>query len=175
MQQNVPAPRALMLALCILVLERRFGCSRKKLWRSRKSQHSHMLHTTQLAKCNAFARAHSTSFRRDQIYSKAEPKAGPCGLTKRVRIYRQGGLIMATANGQQQTLQRDSAPVVVVTTLGCQYCKRAKDALQQAGIPFEEVEAGSQLDLLQTIKKSTGKSTVPQVLSTAAYAAMHCL
>lgn len=158
---------------CILVLERRSGCSRKKL--GGLGSHSHMLHTTQLAKCNAFARAHSTSCRRVRIYSKAEPKAGPCGPTKRVRSYRQAGLMMATANGQQQTLQRDSAPVVVVTTLGCQYCKRAKDALQQAGIPFEEVEAGSQLDLLQTIKKSTGKSTVPQVLSTAAYAAMHCL
>ena len=80
---------------------------------------------------------------------------------------------MATANGN--TLGRGGAPVVVVTTLGCQYCKRAKDALQQAGIAFEEVEAGTQLDLLQTIKRSTGKSTVPQVLSTAASAAMQCL
>ena len=64
---------------------------------------------------------------------------------------------------QQQTAQSQSASVAIITTLGCQYCKQAKEALQRAGVAYEEIEAGSQLRLLQTIKKSTGKSTVPQV------------
>lgn len=76
---------------------------------------------------------------------------------------RQASLMVSMALEQQQTTQSQSASVAIITTLGCQYCKQAKEALHKAGVAYEEIEAGSQLDLLQTIKKSTGKSTVPQV------------
>lgn len=77
--------------------------------------------------------------------------------------YKHPSLVMNMATRQHQTWQDDTRSVVVITTLGCPYCKRAKDALQEAGVTYEEVEAGSQLNLLQKIKSSTGKRTVPQV------------
>ena len=40
---------------------------------------------------------------------------------------------------------------------------KAKRALKEQSIAFEEVEAGSQLELLNKIKQTTGKRTVPQV------------
>ena len=40
---------------------------------------------------------------------------------------------------------------------------KAKRALKEQSIEFEEVEAGSQLELLNKIKQTTGKRTVPQV------------
>ena len=42
---------------------------------------------------------------------------------------------------------------------------KAKRALKEQSIEFEEVEAGSQLELLNRIKQTTGKRTVPQVCS----------
>ncbi len=40
---------------------------------------------------------------------------------------------------------------------------KAKRALKEQSIDFEEVEAGSQLELLNKVKQTTGKRTVPQV------------
>lgn len=40
---------------------------------------------------------------------------------------------------------------------------KAKRALKEQSIEYEEVEAGSQLELLNKIKQTTGKRTVPQV------------
>ena len=57
--------------------------------------------------------------------------------------------------------------VVVVTTVGCQFCKRAKDTLRQEQIQYDEIEAGSQPELLSQIKATTGRATVPQVCVTA--------
>ena len=38
-----------------------------------------------------------------------------------------------------------------------------KDALSGTGIDFEEIELSGQLKLLESIKKTTGRTTVPQV------------
>lgn len=53
--------------------------------------------------------------------------------------------------------------VVIVTTVGCQYCKRAKDTLHAEKVEYNEIEASSQLELLDKIRATTGKRTVPQV------------
>ncbi len=53
--------------------------------------------------------------------------------------------------------------VAVVTTLGCPYCKKAKAALQAAGVPYEELELSGNLAALNRIKQLTGQTTVPQV------------
>ena len=53
--------------------------------------------------------------------------------------------------------------IVVVTTVGCQFCKRAKDTLKQAGLEYVEVDASNQQELLRTIKETTGRRSVPQV------------
>ena len=53
--------------------------------------------------------------------------------------------------------------VVIVTTVGCQYCKRAKDILRAQKVEYDEIEASNQLELLDKIRATTGKRTVPQV------------
>lgn len=53
--------------------------------------------------------------------------------------------------------------VVVVTTVGCQYCKQAKDTLHTENVDFDEIEASNQMELLNKIRAITGKRTVPQV------------
>lgn len=53
--------------------------------------------------------------------------------------------------------------VVIVTTVGCQYCKRAKDTLRAEKVEYNEIEASNQLELLNQIRATTGKWTVPQV------------
>lgn len=53
--------------------------------------------------------------------------------------------------------------VVVITTVGCQYCKRAKDTLRTENVDFDEIEASNQLELLKQIRATTGQRTVPQV------------
>ncbi len=73
----------------------------------------------------------------------------------------------AAMSGAQPDLQpslHTNAQVVIVTTVGCQFCKRAKDTLQQAGVMYEEIEASNQLQLLNKIKETTGRRTVPQVI-----------
>lgn len=40
---------------------------------------------------------------------------------------------------------------------------QAKAALNQAGIDFEEIDLSGQLQLLASIKSSTGRTSVPQV------------
>ncbi|KAL3141127.1 hypothetical protein ABBQ38_003478 [Trebouxia sp. C0009 RCD-2024] len=53
--------------------------------------------------------------------------------------------------------------VVVITTVGCQYCKRAKDTLRTENVDFDEIEASNQLELLKQIRATTGQRTVPQI------------
>ncbi|KAK9830046.1 hypothetical protein WJX72_009394 [[Myrmecia] bisecta] len=64
---------------------------------------------------------------------------------------------------QATTESKTTAPVTVITTSGCPHCKRAKEALKEAGIPYEEVELSGNLNLLNKIKEATGRRTVPQV------------
>lgn len=55
------------------------------------------------------------------------------------------------------------ATVGVVTTIGCPYCKKAKAALKEKGIPYQEANLGSARDVLAKVKETTGQTTVPQV------------
>ena len=73
------------------------------------------------------------------------------------------GSAAAAAHGEAAAQPAAEPRVAVITTLGCTFCKRAKDALKSAGVPFEEVELSRDLDLLRSIQKSTGLRTVPQV------------
>ena len=56
-----------------------------------------------------------------------------------------------------------SVEVAIITTVGCQFCKRAKETLKQAGLEYREIEASNQPELLNKIKETTGRRTVPQV------------
>lgn len=61
-----------------------------------------------------------------------------------------------------------------MTTLGCTFCKRAKDALRKESIAFEEIELSRDLNLLRSIQQATGLRTVPQVLFCTNYVQAHC-
>lgn len=56
-----------------------------------------------------------------------------------------------------------AAPVAVITTAGCSYCKRVKATLKDAGIHFQEFALTDDLEALAEVKRTTGQSTVPQV------------
>ena len=56
-----------------------------------------------------------------------------------------------------------SAEIAIITTVGCPYCKKSKEALQQAGLSYKEIELSSDLEALSKVKEATQKSTVPQV------------
>ena len=52
---------------------------------------------------------------------------------------------------------------------------QVKDALSGTGIDFEEIELSGQLKLLESIKKTTGRTTVPQVaLLSPPHVTRHC-
>ena len=70
---------------------------------------------------------------------------------------------MAMAQASEPPPVEANPEVVVVTTVGCQFCKRAKDTLKQAGLDYVEVDASNQHELLRIIKVSTGRRSVPQV------------
>lgn len=55
------------------------------------------------------------------------------------------------------------APVVVFTTPGCPYCKRAKDALRGRGVQYSEVDVSKDTALRAALGDATGQKTVPQV------------
>ena len=71
-------------------------------------------------------------------------------------------VVVTAAMAQQANAQTVHPQVIIVTTVGCQFCKRAKEALRQEKIEYEEIEAGNQLELLSQIKAISGKRTVPQ-------------
>lgn len=70
---------------------------------------------------------------------------------------------MAMAQAHETPPAEANPEVVVVTTVGCQFCKRAKDTLKQAGLEYVEIDASSQQELLRLIKETTGRRSVPQV------------
>jgi arsenate reductase-like glutaredoxin family protein len=51
-----------------------------------------------------------------------------------------------------------------VTTSGCKYCKRAKEALRANNIPYAEIEVQGDVQLLTKFREASGLRTVPQVL-----------
>jgi glutaredoxin len=52
--------------------------------------------------------------------------------------------------------------IAIITTIGCPYCKMAKDALRRLNLRFAEIELSTDLDTLRTVKKATSQATVPQ-------------
>jgi glutaredoxin len=76
-------------------------------------------------------------------------------------------VVMATADrpdiDTSATPIGDVPRVAVLTTAGCAYCRRAKTALAQAGVPFQEIDLSSSTDVLEAVKQTTGRPTVPQV------------
>ena len=69
---------------------------------------------------------------------------------------------------EASTSDRDKASLhglVILTTLGCAFCRKTKAALNQAGVPYEEVDLSRQLEVLRRVKETTGQTTVPQVHS----------
>lgn len=61
------------------------------------------------------------------------------------------------------------APVVVFTTPGCPYCKRAKGALKDGGYAFTEVDVSVDKQLRTTLNETTGQRTVPQIYAYGTY------
>lgn len=53
--------------------------------------------------------------------------------------------------------------VVVVSIVGCAYCRRVKDALERHNISYKDIDLTYRGDLLDTVKEMTGKRTVPMV------------
>lgn len=67
---------------------------------------------------------------------------------------------MSVQTGAQQP--RDHA-VAVVTTVGCPYCKKVKEALTRSGIEYFEIDMTDRGQVLGKCKELTGWGTVPQV------------
>lgn len=58
----------------------------------------------------------------------------------------------------------DMVPTVgVVSTIGCPHCKKAKAALKEKGVPYQEANLASAREVLAKVKETTGQTTVPQV------------
>jgi glutaredoxin 3 len=55
------------------------------------------------------------------------------------------------------------ARVEIYTTPVCPYCVRAKRLLQARGIPYDEIDVGSDDALRVAIVERTGRRTVPQI------------
>lgn len=53
--------------------------------------------------------------------------------------------------------------VKIYTTSSCPFCIRAKRLLEARGIPFEEIDVGSDDALREEIIQRTGRRTVPQI------------
>jgi len=53
-------------------------------------------------------------------------------------------------------------PVLMLARHGCQFCAKAKELLNQRGIPFEAIHLGDELTM-QGVKAVSGQAKVPQV------------
>lgn len=58
---------------------------------------------------------------------------------------------------------KDKMNVVVVSIVGCAYCRQVKDALSRHSISYKDIDLTYRGDLLDTVKGMTGKRTVPMV------------
>ena len=56
-----------------------------------------------------------------------------------------------------------SAPIVLFVIYGCPYCKAAKKLCQQLGIPNKAINIGNNANLMTTLARETGTSTVPKI------------
>jgi glutaredoxin 3 len=54
-------------------------------------------------------------------------------------------------------------PVQIYTTQFCGYCAAARKLLSNKGVPFEEIDVGSDSALRAAMMERSGRRTVPQV------------
>jgi glutaredoxin 3 len=54
--------------------------------------------------------------------------------------------------------------VVVFSTDACTYCEHAKNLLRKRGIPFEDVNLGSDPELQAQLTEVTGMESYPQIV-----------
>jgi glutaredoxin 3 len=54
--------------------------------------------------------------------------------------------------------------VVVFSTDACSYCEHAKNLLRKRGVPFEDVNLGSDPELQVQLTEVTGLETYPQIV-----------
>jgi glutaredoxin 3 len=55
------------------------------------------------------------------------------------------------------------AEVTIFTTHFCPYCVRAKRLLDHKGVPYEEIDVGSDDELRERVVAESGRRTVPQI------------
>lgn len=70
---------------------------------------------------------------------------------------------LATKTKAESSPEQEGAKLVVLTTVGCQYCRKTKTALSDAGITFKDFDLSTNLDALKRVKETTGRQSVPQV------------
>ena len=54
--------------------------------------------------------------------------------------------------------------VVVFSTDACTYCEHAKNLLRKRGVPFEDVNLGSDPELQAQLTEVTGMESYPQIV-----------
>jgi glutaredoxin 3 len=54
--------------------------------------------------------------------------------------------------------------VVVFSTDACSYCEHAKNLLRKRGVPFEDVNLGSDPELQAQLAEVTGLTSYPQIV-----------
>jgi glutaredoxin 3 len=54
--------------------------------------------------------------------------------------------------------------VVVFSTDACSYCEHAKNLLRKRGVPFEDVNLGSDPELQAQLTEITGMESYPQIV-----------
>jgi glutaredoxin 3 len=54
-------------------------------------------------------------------------------------------------------------PVRIYTTPWCGYCHRAKQILEEQGVPYEEIDVDGDHEKRAWLRQVTGQRTVPQI------------
>eukprot|EP00899_Mesostigma_viride_P025605 jgi/Mesvir1/6229/Mv00907-RA.1 len=72
-------------------------------------------------------------------------------------------LMMAMAASNTSSRATNGQDVLIFTTPGCPYCRTAKKILSDANVAFDEVDVGSNSQLLSSLMSASGMKTVPQI------------
>ena len=100
----------------------------------------------------------------EELYSRARVRIPKSIGFNRVRESHAGGVYVKCSHQDMDVIgTRQDHAVAVVTTVGCPYCKKVKDVLNQAGIQYVDVNMTDRGQYLQACKELTGWGTVPQV------------
>eukprot|EP00889_Picochlorum_renovo_P004563 jgi/Picre1/31593/NNA_006945.t1 len=100
---------------------------------------------------------HSRGFRWNQVSYRTEK-----GFKSSTLVY--SSELDRFDTEKDRNLQKSSdMDVVVVSIVGCGYCRRVKDALERHNIRYKDIDLTYRGDLLDTVKGMTGKRTVPMV------------